>query len=157
MIEYTSHLPRTGPAMLLISKREARCKEYLIFDDRFPASLWRQMILILHRAFARHSTDVTFLLALATEQYGIYLAVCTRLEEASRVDSEAVAIASNADHGGDYAGCGLSYWLFRQRTLFKRNKHVEVGSDASQLISHCRRLRSIDPKRHRDTLEKSEF
>jgi len=55
------------------------------------ASIWRQMALMLRRSSMGLPAEDMFFLALATEQYGVYLAVCARPGEANDIDSEALA------------------------------------------------------------------
>jgi hypothetical protein len=86
-------------------------------------SIWQQMVLVFRRSPA--SYPLPFFLALATEQYGVYLAVCPRPDDASGVSYEAVAMAKELSTTGGFGAfveCGLGYRFFRQPSLLESKR-----------------------------------
>ena len=60
--------------------------------------------------------------------------------------------ALRASANGSSAKRGISYRLFRLRTLFKNGKYAEACREASRLVDHSRRLHIANPRKHAHNL-----
>jgi hypothetical protein len=104
------------------------------------ATIWRQMILVLKRQCDDAPSEYRVHLGVSWEQYGTFLLVCGRHEEAQIAEGEAAA------HGDISCNAGLStfvaptptYCRYRERSLFNVGEYSAACADAVKFVEYCR-------------------
>jgi hypothetical protein len=117
------------------------------------ASMWRQMILALKQQFDRAPSEYRVHLGVLWEQYGVFLLVCGRQQEAQVTDGEAAA------HGNALCDAGIStfiapsppYCRYRQQLLFNFGESAAYA-DASKFVEYCRGLYRSEGTQHAELL-----
>jgi tetratricopeptide (TPR) repeat protein len=118
------------------------------------ASIWRQMILVLKRQFDHAPSEYRVHLGVSWEQYGEFLVVCGREQEARIAEREAAA------HGDALCDAGIStfiaptptYYRYRQRSLFNFGDYDAACADATKLVDYCRRVYTSENVQHAELL-----
>lgn len=112
------------------------------------------MILALKRQFDHAPSEYRVHLGVSLEQYGEFLFVCGRQEEARIAERQA------ATHGDALCNAGTStfiaptptYYRYRQRSLFNFGDHVAACVNGVKLVDHCRSLYRSEGAQHAELL-----